>query len=131
MLIASAQFHPRGAKVEGLQREETQLLRLVARQELLLPHDVEIAGEELRADCAVPSAALGLHQFQPRFDGLVIEGRADQIGRAHVWTPVTNAHLVCRLLLEKKKAAILITDKLVITIINKSTTDMYIISLLS
>src|SRR3546814_5742831 len=26
-----------------------------------------------------------------------------QIGRAHVWTPVTKAHLVCRLLLEKKK----------------------------
>src|SRR3546814_5632992 len=29
--------------------------------------------------------------------------RASQIGRAHVWTPVTNAHRVCRLLLEKKK----------------------------
>src|SRR3546814_8881637 len=26
-----------------------------------------------------------------------------ETGRAHVWTPVTNAHLVCRLLLEKKK----------------------------
>src|SRR3546814_9002862 len=26
----------------------------------------------------------------------------DEIGRAHVRTPVTNAHLVCRLLLEKK-----------------------------
>src|SRR3546814_3728662 len=26
-----------------------------------------------------------------------------QIGRAHVGTPVTNAHRVCRLLLEKKK----------------------------
>src|SRR3546814_7964783 len=26
-----------------------------------------------------------------------------QIGRAHDGTPVTNAHLVCRLLLEKKK----------------------------
>src|SRR3546814_9100259 len=26
-----------------------------------------------------------------------------QIGRAHVWTPVTNAHLVCRLLLENNK----------------------------
>src|SRR3546814_4957052 len=26
-----------------------------------------------------------------------------EIGRAHVWTPVTNAHLVCRLLLENKK----------------------------
>src|SRR3546814_3543901 len=30
---------------------------------------------------------------------------AFKIGRAHVWTPVTNAHLVCRLLLEKKKQA--------------------------
>src|SRR3546814_5611412 len=28
---------------------------------------------------------------------------ATEIGRAHVCTPVTNAHLVCRLLLEKKK----------------------------
>src|SRR3546814_5020504 len=28
---------------------------------------------------------------------------AGQIGRAHVRTPVTNVHLVCRLLLEKKK----------------------------
>src|SRR3546814_5514597 len=27
----------------------------------------------------------------------------EEIGRAHVCTPVTNAHLVCRLLLEKKK----------------------------
>src|SRR3546814_2868058 len=30
-------------------------------------------------------------------------GIALEIGRAHVRTPVTNAHLVCRLLLEKKK----------------------------
>src|SRR3546814_3154796 len=29
--------------------------------------------------------------------------RMAEIGRAHVRTPVTNAHLVCRLLLEKKK----------------------------
>src|SRR3546814_1071709 len=28
---------------------------------------------------------------------------SDKIGRAHVWTPVTNAHIVCSLLLEKKK----------------------------
>ena len=27
----------------------------------------------------------------------------EQIGRAHVWTPVTVPYLVCRLLLEKKK----------------------------
>src|SRR3546814_10835238 len=29
--------------------------------------------------------------------------KAKEIGRAHVGTPVTNAHLVCRLLLDKKK----------------------------
>src|SRR3546814_5736457 len=29
--------------------------------------------------------------------------RSGQNGRANVWTPVTNAQLVCRLLLEKKK----------------------------
>src|SRR3546814_8719921 len=28
--------------------------------------------------------------------------QANEIGRAHVCTPVTNAHLVCRLLLDKK-----------------------------
>src|SRR3546814_7695590 len=32
--------------------------------------------------------------------------RPPEIGRAHVCTPVTNAHLVCRLLLEKKKNSI-------------------------
>src|SRR3546814_8949143 len=30
-------------------------------------------------------------------------GAANKIGRAHVCTPVTNAHLVCRPLLDKKK----------------------------
>src|SRR3546814_9192315 len=30
-------------------------------------------------------------------------GAGGEIGRAHVRTPVTNAHLVCRLLLEKKQ----------------------------
>src|SRR3546814_5730420 len=36
--------------------------------------------------------------------GLVAEFSLEQeIGRAHVRTPVTNAHLVCRLLLDKKK----------------------------
>src|SRR3546814_10351768 len=28
--------------------------------------------------------------------------RQGKIGRAHVWTPVTNAQLVCRILLEEK-----------------------------
>src|SRR3546814_4656359 len=33
----------------------------------------------------------------------IVSVQAFEIGRAHVCTPVTNAHLVCRLLLEKKK----------------------------
>src|SRR3546814_1682857 len=32
-----------------------------------------------------------------------MERLESEIGRAHVRTPVTNAHLVCRLMLEKKK----------------------------
>src|SRR3546814_1909416 len=36
------------------------------------------------------------------FKALVLGARGRQIGRAHVRTPVTNAHLVCRLLLEKQ-----------------------------
>src|SRR3546814_8473307 len=49
-----------------------------------------------------------------RIDGCLVNGAArgdlssekvyvKQIGRAHVCTPVTNAHHVCRLLLEKTK----------------------------
>src|SRR3546814_4455969 len=35
----------------------------------------------------------------------------NEIGRAHVLTPVTNAHLVCRLLLEKNKQTLTRTCK--------------------
>src|SRR3546814_8413436 len=43
-------------------------------------------------------------QVGTRFRGLrPSAGTSREIGRAHVCTPVTNAHLVCRLLLEKKK----------------------------
>src|SRR3546814_5786122 len=58
--------------------------------------------------------------FGPKFNAVTVNGRtlatdnngrefsfdvlpSEEIGRAHVRTPVTNAHLVCRLLLEKKK----------------------------
>src|SRR3546814_4367616 len=35
-------------------------------------------------------------------EALVTRTNAEQIGRAHVCTPVTNAHIVYRLLLDKK-----------------------------
>src|SRR3546814_4120353 len=35
--------------------------------------------------------------------GMILQLLDREIGRAHVCTPVTNAHLVCRLMLEKKE----------------------------
>src|SRR3546814_2362535 len=43
-----------------------------------------------------------LTQFPVAFWAGSTENSAPEIGRAHVCTPVTNAQLVCRLLLEKK-----------------------------
>src|SRR3546814_8791258 len=43
-----------------------------------------------------------------------LDREISKIGRAHVWTPVTNAHLVCRLLLEKQKSQVA-NDTLLIT----------------
>src|SRR3546814_8779538 len=39
----------------------------------------------------------------------------EEIGRAHVCTPVTNAHIVCRLLPEKKNTQIITMKKIVHT----------------
>src|SRR3546814_6333084 len=48
------------------------------------------------------------------FTHLMQERPALEIGRAHVRTPVTNAHLVCRLLLEKQnKVTKTINDTLI------------------
>src|SRR3546814_9125457 len=44
----------------------------------------------------------GLKRFLKHAD-MTFQSGSRKIGRAHVLTPVTNAHLVCRLLLEKKK----------------------------
>src|SRR3546814_2188288 len=60
------------------------------------------------------SVTISKHVFEHRYDyraewmrftaTLAATGtETGEIGRAHVCTPVTNAHLVCRLLLEKKK----------------------------
>src|SRR3546814_9036258 len=45
-----------------------------------------------------PKPAIALIQSSVTRDSII-----EEIGRAHVCTTVTNAHLVCRLLLEKKK----------------------------
>src|SRR3546814_5943232 len=51
-----------------------------------------------------PMRASGLVERTGR-RALVTGGSRGQIGRAHVCTPVTNAHLVCRLLLATKNTS--------------------------
>src|SRR3546814_5061532 len=53
-------------------------------------------------DHRAPDLLLLAALFRDVFDHLGDEVEGFQIGRAHVSTPVTNAHLLCRLLLEKK-----------------------------
>src|SRR3546814_10690655 len=50
-----------------------------------------------------PAAGRRRRRRRARARGAVRPPR--EIGRAHVCTPVTNAHLVCRLLLDKQNAA--------------------------
>src|SRR3546814_7200437 len=49
----------------------------------------------------VPSKFAGWSE--QRFRSAGFRAVPGEIGSAHVWTPATNAHLVCRLLLEKQK----------------------------
>src|SRR3546814_1805039 len=57
------------------------------------------AAAEVQTEFDVILAAAGEKKIN-----VIKEVRAiTEIGRAHVCTPVTNAHLVCRLLLEQKK----------------------------
>src|SRR3546814_4297317 len=63
----------------------------------------QLAGRERAA--TLPSGQRTAVSVTDQGDGNRPSINADirEIGRAHVCTPVTNAHLVCRLLLEKKK----------------------------
>src|SRR3546814_8212328 len=60
--------------------------------------------EEYNPEQTALAAVLGggLHAGTAALDRLV-RTTSQEIGRAHVCSPVTNAQLVCRLLLEKKK----------------------------
>src|SRR3546814_3906576 len=65
---------------------------------------VEAACGERRGAAVDPRPDLGPSQAPRRIpEREACRPRRRKIGRAHVRTPVTNAHLVCRLLLEKKK----------------------------
>src|SRR3546814_8040667 len=57
------------------------------------------------------SRSIGIRLTAIEASMMAAVSRPEKIGRAHVRTTVTNAHLVCRLLLEKKKKNITINKK--------------------
>src|SRR3546814_3263070 len=62
-------------------------------------HQAHVAGVKPAVGVDGPCPLLGPLVVARRDD---VPADEDQIGSAHVCTPVTNAHLVCRILLEKK-----------------------------
>src|SRR3546814_8754064 len=69
--------------------------------------DLEIRYEEAFAQAGAPAGDLLTPQDYAACQVVPVPDsdpdRGLQIGRAHVCTPVTNAHIVCRLLLDKKQ----------------------------
>src|SRR3546814_7363615 len=57
----------------------------------------------VKAHASWPNSSASIKVSGSAAQFMMTSGPSQQIGRAHVLTPVTNAHLVCRLLLEKKK----------------------------
>src|SRR3546814_8078121 len=91
------------ARSQRRQSREVRHIRLAQRLGMAPGHpgdDAQMARRlPLRRAKGRPTAERAVPAGRARRLG---RGRAE-IGRAHVWTPVTNAPLVCRLLPEKKK----------------------------
>src|SRR3546814_7710072 len=76
---------------------QQSVARQVSAEDVPLPANDMIAEVEARDVLNRVGAAMA--RLSPKTREIFM---AHQIGRAHVCTPVTNAHLVCRLLLENK-----------------------------
>src|SRR3546814_10166257 len=66
------------------------------------PRATQATGLLLEGDKALYCSSPQPLQLKWAIVGSVFPYRMSQIGRAHVCTPVTNAHLVCRLMLAKQ-----------------------------
>src|SRR3546814_3821042 len=101
--------------MEGLDPAQRERLRFATRAiiEAISPSNFAFTNPEVierTIETGGQNLVAGLeHMLTDLSRGQLTQTRADafelgrKIGRAHVCTPVTNAHLVCRLLLEKKK----------------------------
>src|SRR3546814_5523964 len=99
MFTDTTHFRSHGAKHSAKGLEHHVVTRLVAKRPV-----PAVAG-----DVAIDKPGIEAHQplgVDSEFGGgaaaETLQHDIREIGRAHVRIPVTNAHLVCRLLLEKK-----------------------------
>src|SRR3546814_9266015 len=88
-------------KARGIQGG-TEVRQLLFAALMLADEANEARGKAEKAEPQSDSLRAAVALAESREAAARDELRAAQIGRAHVCTPVTNAHLVCRLLLEKK-----------------------------
>src|SRR3546814_1088650 len=94
-----------------LRLKQLNLIIAIGQHNSLRKAAAELAMTQSAASKALREAELILGDtlFERRRDGLYANQFGEcainyEIGSAHVCTPVTNAHLVCRLMLEKKKS---------------------------
>src|SRR3546814_4936668 len=87
-------------RFNSLSRQELRILLYIKEGRLnkQIADDLDIRESTVKTHI---TALLRKLNLRSRTQAAVLAQR--QIGRAHVCTPVTNAQLVCRLLLEKKK----------------------------
>src|SRR3546814_10836508 len=94
-----------GARNRRLARGQVGHLRAVERAVERKAQSLERPRDELELEAiALGAANVGREQYRELWH------RVREIGRGNVGTPVTIAHLVCRLLLEKKKKQNTITN---------------------
>src|SRR3546814_1404408 len=108
--------HTASASPAGIDNNPQVLLRLrgsgATTGDYCYGHSVVVNGTwgaATEPDIVVP-ASLGFGSVAVGGSGSLVatvDNAGNEIGRAHVCTPVTNAHLVCRLMLEKKNIKLL------------------------
>src|SRR3546814_5599959 len=74
--------------------------KVLERDRMAATHIFDAPPEGVAADWTMPQSWSAFTAEQHETWRSLFDRQSAEIGRAQVWTPVTNAHLVCRLLLE-------------------------------
>src|SRR3546814_10473610 len=105
VVISNAYIVPDREAIDFLRGQVERGVRYRILTNSLASHDVPAVNaqyKQWRRDLIETGVELYETKPDAAVQALVVD-TPPEIGRAHVCTPVTNAHLVCRLLLEKNK----------------------------